>query len=118
MKIKQLTVILLILCGSMTYGQNWQLMNSGTSNNLFAVAFGDEQHGVIVGSNGTIKTTNDGGQSWVQATGIPSVNYKGACIKTDTSISQYLSLGRVGQFSFGIETQGYGNLKHPEHRIT
>ncbi|MGI9036487.1 MAG: WD40/YVTN/BNR-like repeat-containing protein, partial [Pyrinomonadaceae bacterium] len=42
----------------------WTKQNSGTLAWLHSIYFADEKEGWIVGSNGTILTTADGGESW------------------------------------------------------
>ncbi|MFO8237997.1 MAG: photosynthesis system II assembly factor Ycf48 [Prochlorococcaceae cyanobacterium] len=42
----------------------WQPVPLATSSNPLAVAFSDERHGFLVGSNRLILETNDGGASW------------------------------------------------------
>jgi photosystem II stability/assembly factor-like uncharacterized protein len=42
----------------------WQPQTSGTSEVLLGVAFTDPTHGYAVGTNGTIRTTSNGGNTW------------------------------------------------------
>ncbi|MBV8762111.1 MAG: hypothetical protein JO257_32760 [Deltaproteobacteria bacterium] len=45
-------------------GVTWAAQTSGTTENLYAVAFADAQHGVAVGRRGTVIVTADGGATW------------------------------------------------------
>lgn len=45
-------------------GQTWTALQTGTTENLYAVAFADAQHGVAVGRRGTVIVTADGGTTW------------------------------------------------------
>lgn len=45
-------------------GLNWILKNSGTTSNLNAVSFRDDQNGLVVG-DGVLCRTTDGGESWL-----------------------------------------------------
>ncbi|MBI4811129.1 MAG: T9SS type A sorting domain-containing protein, partial [Ignavibacteriales bacterium] len=45
-------------------GFGWIRLNSGTTNNLSAVAFIDDYYGVVVGEFGTILRTTNGGLQW------------------------------------------------------
>jgi photosystem II stability/assembly factor-like uncharacterized protein len=51
---------------------NWTQLASGTTADLWGVSFADASNGVVVGNNGTVLFTSDGGSSWVQR-GIPQV---------------------------------------------
>jgi photosystem II stability/assembly factor-like uncharacterized protein len=46
-------------------GQNWILLNSGTTNNLNSVEFFDNLTGVVCGNNRTLLKTTNGGNSWI-----------------------------------------------------
>lgn len=48
------------------YQDNWQQLNSGTTNNLYGVSFVNSNTGMVVGDGGTILFTSDGGASWTQ----------------------------------------------------
>lgn len=47
-------------------GRTWQVVDTGQSVPIRALAFSDERHGCAVGDLGTILTTADGGQTWSQ----------------------------------------------------
>ena len=49
----------------MTPPVNWEIQISGTTENLSGVSFIDENNGWIVGGNGTILHTTDGGNDWI-----------------------------------------------------
>ncbi|MCX6153122.1 MAG: YCF48-related protein [Candidatus Kapabacteria bacterium] len=42
----------------------WTIQNSGTTRNLHSAYFWDENNGMVVGDNGTILKTTNGGSSW------------------------------------------------------
>src|ERR1039458_10628948 len=46
-------------------GITWILQSSGTTEDLFGIAFTDINNGTAVGSNGTILRTTNGGAVWV-----------------------------------------------------
>lgn len=50
-------------------GASWQAQSSGTTEQLFSVAFADPRHGWAVGRNGTLLHTDDGGGTWTKQTG-------------------------------------------------
>ncbi len=52
-----------------TNGVEWIPIHVGTTAQLRAVQFADENHGWIVGESGTIVTTSDSGQTWTPQTG-------------------------------------------------
>ena len=45
-------------------GRNWEPRDSGAYEGLYAVCFGDENHGFISGQDGLILHTDDGGKTW------------------------------------------------------
>lgn len=61
------TIITLILVSTnlMVFGQ-WQILNSGTTEELRSVFFTSVDTGTVVGKNGTILRTEDGGENWVK----------------------------------------------------
>ena len=44
--------------------KDWEYQKSGTTSNLTAVSFADNNHGWAVGENGAILATSDGGLNW------------------------------------------------------
>jgi len=99
MKTRLLLWIMSILFSSAVSAQPWQIKNSGTANNLNAVAFSDKQNGVIAGDNGTVKSTTDGGATWTPASGIPQVHYRGATPRhprADSLAPGFLVVGQSG----------------------
>ncbi|MBN2031528.1 T9SS type A sorting domain-containing protein [bacterium] len=46
-------------------GSNWDLLNSGTNDDLNAVCFVSQNTGWVVGDNNTVLKTTDGGLSWI-----------------------------------------------------
>lgn len=58
-------VVLFCLTYSMSFSQSgWNKQNSGTSENLKSIYFVDIKNGFIVGDNGTLLRTTDGGKNW------------------------------------------------------
>ncbi len=55
--------------------ENWEIINSGTTDNLTDVCFIDNQYGRIIGYSGTLLNTTDVGESWSSIT-IPYQNLK------------------------------------------
>lgn len=49
---------------STDYGYEWMPRESGTSENLYDITFKNELEGVVVGANGVIRYTSDGGFTW------------------------------------------------------
>ena len=48
------------------YQDNWQQLNSGTTDHLYGVSFANSSTGMVVGNGGTVLFTSDGGASWTQ----------------------------------------------------
>lgn len=60
---KKLLIVVFFLSQTITYGQ-WIEQNSGTTENLNKVKFVSADTGYIVGDNGTMLKTIDGGNTW------------------------------------------------------
>lgn len=70
---------------SQDYGNTWESLSPGISENLYGVCFKSESTGWAVGANGTVIHTGDGGQSWtLQASGVTSTLY-GVCFASETA---------------------------------
>ncbi|MFP4471126.1 MAG: YCF48-related protein [Bacteroidales bacterium] len=65
---------------------NWQLVRTGYSDILRAVAFGDQLNGVACGTNGLILTTSDGGDNWEKVDTGLDVVYDDICYATDSLV--------------------------------
>ena len=50
--------------GTFTPPDSWTVLSSGTTENLNNIKFLDDDTGIIVGDNGTILISNDGGETW------------------------------------------------------
>ena len=50
-----------------TDGETWTAQNAGTTADLLAVCFSDNQNGMVCGFDGTILRTNNGGTTWTDA---------------------------------------------------
>ena len=60
----RLTIFAVLIWG-FTFGQlNWSIIDSGTTSNLNDIQFTSNFIGYIVGNNGTVLKTTDGGNSW------------------------------------------------------
>jgi hypothetical protein len=46
------------------YGETWDEKSSPTTETLLRIGFRDDQNGFIVGHNGTVLTTTNGGRNW------------------------------------------------------
>ena len=66
-------------------GMNWSIFSSGVTSTLNKVAFTNNLAGVIVGENGVILRTEDGGTTWMRDSvwGVTE-NLKGICWASDT----------------------------------
>ncbi|MFZ1520319.1 MAG: T9SS type A sorting domain-containing protein [Ignavibacteriaceae bacterium] len=53
---------------STDYGYEWSIRESGTIENLYDVVFKNELEGVVVGANGVVRYTSDGGNTWQEDT--------------------------------------------------
>ena len=53
---------------STDYGSEWVIKESGTTENLYDVVFKNELEGVVVGANGVVRYTSDGGFTWHEDT--------------------------------------------------
>jgi photosystem II stability/assembly factor-like uncharacterized protein len=64
---KKIILIIAILCSRFGYAQNftWTQQNSTVAHTLNDVFFTDNLHGWVVGINGTILKTTDGGATWM-----------------------------------------------------
>src|SRR5208283_3583242 len=47
-------------------GTSWNILKSGTTNNLFYLSFTDINTAYAAGANGTILKTADGGNTWTK----------------------------------------------------
>jgi len=59
-----LTLLLLCTASFSTLAQPWTAVASGVNSHLLSVHFPDENTGYVVGTNGTILKTTDGGTNW------------------------------------------------------
>lgn len=57
--------LLLVITLSVTSFSQWQLQNSGTTENINDVAILSPTSAVVVGNNGTILKTTNNGNEWV-----------------------------------------------------
>ena len=63
-----LVLLVLTIFWSISLNAQWTILSSGTSNNLYDVYFTSVDTGYIVGENGLIKKTVDGGENWTTQT--------------------------------------------------
>ena len=57
-------LIIIVLCSSLPTDAQWTCQNSGVTNELLGISFVDSLNGWIVGSEGLILNTEDGGITW------------------------------------------------------
>lgn len=69
-------------------GINWNLLNSGTTENLLAIEFTNVNNGVVAGTNGKIFYTSDAGLNWSPALSAPT--------------------GEIRSIAFRNQLEGYG----------
>lgn len=109
MKTNLCFIIMLLLTNVSIIAQPWQVKNSGTTNDLNAVAFSDKQTGVIVGDNGTVISTTDGGATWTPAPAFPMIDVFGVCgrdEKGDSLRPVFLIAGQSGMILKRDSTNG------------
>lgn len=59
-----LITLVLLLSAQGLSAKGWEYQKSGTTSNLTAVSFVDNEYGWAVGENGAILATSDGGENW------------------------------------------------------
>jgi photosystem II stability/assembly factor-like uncharacterized protein len=64
MNFKKNILFFFLLATSLFSQSGWSVLTSGTSENLNSVLFNDSNYGFIVGANGTLLSTIDGGKNW------------------------------------------------------
>ena len=57
--------IIILLIAVLKANSQWYQQNSGTNEGLYAVTFIDSLNGTVVGGNGLIIRTTNGGESWI-----------------------------------------------------
>ena len=78
-----ITIPIILLCQT-----DWTLLNSGTTQDLNSIDFSDEDNGLIVGDNGLILRTINGGDTWNIITSGVSNNLNGVSYaNADTAIA-------------------------------
>ena len=68
MKVRLHTILSILILITVVSKADWQPQTSGTSENLYSTFFVNETTGWIVGTNGKILSTTNGGTSWVSQT--------------------------------------------------
>lgn len=66
MKFIHLLFLILLISASYAPARQWERLDTGTDTDLNDIYFVDRTIGWIVGSNGTILSTKDGGETWTQ----------------------------------------------------
>ena len=61
---KKLFIIYLIFLSALTIAQEWTSVTSGTTENLNKIYFINDNTGFIIGENGTLLKTTNGGSNW------------------------------------------------------
>jgi len=88
--------------------QHWSSKVSGTTNNLYSVAFGNYTDGYVVGSHGTILRTTDAGESWTALnSGVSNVLFSVCALGSGTAYA-------VGSAGTIIKTNDGGNTWVPQ----
>ena len=95
---------------------SWTVMNSGTTQDLNSVDFYDEYNGLVVGDNGLILKTVDGGNTWEIAASGTSYNLNGiSFVNADTAVvvgdgPTILRTIDGGESWISVTSGVYGNL--------
>ncbi|MDP3445573.1 MAG: YCF48-related protein, partial [Ignavibacteria bacterium] len=76
MKLLQFVLIIFFLTSFSLAQSGWFKQKSGTTENLNAVFFTNIYNGIIVGANGTLLRTTDGGTNWVKLLSSTTNNLK------------------------------------------
>lgn len=100
-------------------GATWQQKTSGTTNTLRSVYFHSPDSGVVVGDNGTIRLTTNGGETWITNAffNSPSTrNYKSVSLiyrnnKTFSALSDTMFFVSEEPLVVGIEPVNIENPK-------
>lgn len=92
-----LTFLFFIINSFLVFSQSgWIQQESGTAENLNAIFFKDINNGFVVGNNGTLLRTNDGGTTWtLQSLG------------TSTNLKSVSFLDSINGYIFGPEKTFY-----------
>ncbi|MBE0572719.1 MAG: hypothetical protein IH618_14345 [Ignavibacteriaceae bacterium] len=110
MKIISALIILLSFTGLVN--AQWQALSSPTQNDLWSVCFSDTNNGWVVGENGTIIHTTDGGLTWqFQTSGISSPLYSVFFIDNNTGWV-------VGDFGVILHTSNGGMNWNSQSGVT
>ena len=115
-KTKILFYLLILLPVILTCQTDWILLDSGTTQNLNSVDFFDSNIGLVVGDNGLILRTTNGGETWDNVTSGTSNNLNGVSfVNADTAVivgdGQTILRTIDGGVSWIVITVGiYGNL--------
>ena len=80
---KKIFYLMIVFIPVVLYAQtSWTVMNSGTIENLNSIDFLDDNNGLVVGDNGLILKTVDGGSSWENLTSGTPNNLNGVSFVT------------------------------------
>jgi photosystem II stability/assembly factor-like uncharacterized protein len=103
----------LILSSYLLFSQQWQQLNSGTNSYLFDLHFLSETTGWVVGYNGTILKTSNGGNTWIQQNSGTTANLRSVFFLNEQlgwvgGISGLLLKTTDGGSSWQQSQMGYG----------
>jgi photosystem II stability/assembly factor-like uncharacterized protein len=88
--------LILVLITISSYSQHvWIIQEPSSNNDLYAMDFLDPLTGVVVGDNGTIHKTSNGGESWIQVTSGTSTNLRGVAFANDQKVFAVGQTGKV-----------------------
>lgn len=111
---KRFLIILTLVFWEFTFSQvNWTIINSGTINKLNDIQFTSTNIGYIVGDNGTVLKTIDGGNTWLDVS-INSTEYINSISFINDNIGYLATQNRIyktidGGINYTIETVDFVN---------
>ncbi len=79
------TLFFFLIATQICFGQ-WYQQNSGTTKNLNAVSFIDDNNGFAVGDSGTILYTNNGGVTWIQQNSGTTLSLNDICVANSNNV--------------------------------
>jgi photosystem II stability/assembly factor-like uncharacterized protein len=87
-----------IIYTSYDYGFSWYPGNSGTNNNPYDFSFRNSDEGIVVGENGTVLYTTNGGSSWLQDPTLGNLTTKHiiSVVKVDSNTASALIVSSLG----------------------
>ncbi|MBD2717072.1 T9SS type A sorting domain-containing protein [Microvirga sp. STR05] len=77
-------------------GLTWSVSSTGLTSYIANLAFRDASNGLVMGENGTLASTSDGGQTWTRIT--PSGPLHAVSMVAVPGTNTYISAGLDGEF--------------------